>query len=97
MVVIGVVDMFPLIQLPKKLEVKFTELPFIIKEVSINSTSEEVRSATRESEERRQRQFPLIQLPKKLEELNEISKYTQSSLVSINSTSEEVRSLLWVE
>ncbi len=60
--------------------------------VSINSTSEEVRSDAAESKKLEELKFPLIQLPRKSEAV-EISHKNLRNLdnVSINSTSEEVR------
>ncbi len=59
--------------------------------VSINSTSEEVRSRTLCQQEGGINTFPLIQLPRKSEDLNNITIQVTLN-VSINSTSEEVRS-----
>ncbi len=60
--------------------------------VSINSTSEEVRSARSSLLLSRGVTFPLIQLPKKSEGVEKTFKQLFSALhVSINSTSEEVR------
>ena len=61
--------------------------------VSINSTSEEVRSRSQKRAHLGRRvQFPLIQLPRKSEVYLLVFIVFSCYLVSINSTSEEVRS-----
>jgi len=82
---------FPLIQLPRKSEVDGQQTTIeLLKKVSINSTSEEVRSFfNRRTLMRERLQFPLIQLPRKSEDLYPVFQSTEN--VSINSTSEEVR------
>ncbi len=86
---------FPLIQLPRKSEVILIILAIVLlTNVSINSTSEEVRSnnpirPTITSG----LWFPLIQLPRKSEALDLVG-FGVDRYVSINSTSEEVRSSL---
>ncbi len=85
--------LFPLIQLPRKSE-EIEEFSGCWSQriVSINSTSEEVRSnlGLLDRPDRIQ-QFPLIQLPRK-SEANITLLWSGPFLVSINSTSEEVRS-----
>ncbi len=109
-------QLFPLIQLPKKLEAAPGAGGTQRTRVSINSTSEEVRRRTYSWGPCVSQQFPLIQLPKKLEENKSVAKVLLDRLfpliqlpkkleaetttvtpgmrkhVSINSTSEEVRS-----
>ncbi len=60
--------------------------------VSINSTSEEVRSVSSSGLNYGDKQFPLIQLPRKSEAFGFEGLFKISKKVSINSTSEEVRS-----
>ncbi len=64
-----------------------------IKEVSINSTSEEVRSFVSVINPIVVIEFPLIQLPRKSEAYVALDNSVMFDRVSINSTSEEVRSL----
>ncbi len=62
--------MFPLIQLPRKSEVFLALLLLLDIAVSINSTSEEVRSLQPFPVKiPLHRKFPLIQLPRKSEDL----------------------------
>ncbi len=84
---------FPLIQLPRKSEALYWVSRQQVPSVSINSTSEEVRSHQQgTSPEKEQKLFPLIQLPRKSEvDLVELVE-NHGGQVSINSTSEEVRS-----
>ncbi len=85
-------SLFPLIQLPKKLEGFGAVIGFGSRVVSINSTSEEVRSPRSSgSNPRSSGRFPLIQLPKKLEGIARSRSNAMGISVSINSTSEEVR------
>ena len=58
---------FPLIQLPRKSEALKEKVEAKIRYVSINSTSEEVRSRSVSRGSERQIWFPLIQLPRKSE------------------------------
>ncbi len=83
---------FPLIQLPRKSEVVYTFKKKSKSTVSINSTSEEVRSKITQLEVLMiTGKFPLIQLPRK-SEVEAPSFDLFEEIVSINSTSEEVRS-----
>ncbi len=67
---------FPLIQLPKKLEVLNQIRNTRKSKVSINSTSEEVRRQARVRVPL-DIQFPLIQLPKKLEGSEAAEKFAK--------------------
>ncbi len=62
--------------------------------VSINSTSEEVRSDLSPESSTHSEWFPLIQLPRKSEDCLNKTALLRVQRVSINSTSEEVRSVL---
>jgi len=59
---------FPLIQLPRKSEAAISLMLPPASFVSINSTSEEVRSVFREQQHYISVVFPLIQLPRKSED-----------------------------
>jgi len=84
--------LFPLIQLPRKSEGEKIS-SYRVPRVSINSTSEEVRSPEALLLSQHYRWFPLIQLPRKSEaSSNYPEALILSQQVSINSTSEEVRS-----
>ncbi len=84
---------FPLIQLPRKSEGVVCATWLAITLVSINSTSEEVRSLCGYPTDTFYIvTFPLIQLPRKSEVVNNGESTDETNEVSINSTSEEVRS-----